>query len=442
MAGGYWVTQNKIIPGAYINFTTETQENINVSERGIVTMPLILDWGIVRQFVMVDYNTDFKAVLGYDILDPKALLIKEALKRARYLLLYRINSGVKAAKTHENLTITARFEGVRGNAITVVIAVNPDIPDSFIVTTYLSGIEVDEQQAASIEDLQDNDYVLWSGEGALTASAGIVLEGGSNTSITSSDYTDYFQACEVQEFNTISLPVDDAIIKGAAAAFVKRMIETEGKKIQVIMPSYTVADHEGIISVENGVILADGTAIDKIKAVAWVAGATAAANVNQDLTYSAYEDAVDVTSRYTDTQIEEMLKSGKFFFVPKRFNSSQVKIVVQNDINTFTSFTKEKGKEFHWNRSIRTMFDIGTTLPRLWEQQYIGKVDADQDGADLFTGDCINYFENLQELGAIKNFDSKSDLTVTINEDDSAYADVAVQIVKALKKLYMKVRLK
>lgn len=442
MAGGYWVTQNKVIPGAYINFTTEAQENITASERGIVTMPLVLDWGAVKQFVMVDYNTDFKAILGYDILDPKVLLIKETLKRAKYLLLYRINSGAKASKVVANLTVTARFEGIRGNAITVVIASNPDVEGSFIVTTYLAGVEVDEQQAKTIEELQDNDYVVWSGEGSLTASAGIVLEGGNNTSASSADYTDYFKSCEVQDFNVIGLPVEDTVIKGAATAFIKRMIETEGKKIQVVMPSYITADHEGVISVENGVILADGTVIDKVKAVAWVAGATAAANVNQDLAYSAYEDAVDVTERYTDTQIEAMLKSGKFFFVPKRFNNITVKVVVQDDINTFTSFTKEKGKEFHWNRSIRTMFDIGTTLPRLWEQQYIGKVNADQDGADLFTGDCINYFENLQQLGAIRNFDSKADLTVVVNNDDSAYADVAVQIVKALKKLYMKVRLK
>ena len=441
MAGGYWVTQNKVIPGAYINFTSESQENITASDRGVATMPLPLDWGLVKEFVMVDYNTDFKAVLGYDILDPKLIMVKEVLKRAKYLLLYRISSGLKASKTVGTFTITARFEGKRGNSITVKVVENPDIADGFIVTTYLDGIEVDEQQAKTIEDLEDNDYVIFSGEGALTANAGIILAGGTDTAPTSEDYTNYFQACEVQEFNVMGLPVEDITIKGAASAFVKRMIETEGKKIQVVMPEYSVADYEGVISVENGVVLADGTVIDKVTAVAWVTGATAAANVNQDLAYSAYEDAVDVTERYTDTQIAAMLNSGKFFFVPKRFNNN-LKIVVQDDVNTFITFTKEKGKEFHWNRSIRTMFDIGTTLPRLWEQQYIGKVDADQDGADLFTGDCINYFENLQGMSAIKNFDSNADLAVVVNDDDSAYAEVAVQVVKAFKKLYMKVRLK
>lgn len=440
---GYWITQNEVIPGAFINFTSESQENITVSDRGITTMPLTLKWGIVKQFVMVDSKTDFKTVLGYDILDPNLILVKEALKRAKYLLLYRISSGTKATKVHDNLTVTARFEGSRGNDITVVITANPDIEGSFIVTTYLAGVEVDKQQAQAIEELQDNDFVIWSGEGALTASAGIILEGGSDTLPTSEDYINYLQACEVQEFNTMGLPVEDSTIKGATAAFIIRMIENEGKKIQGVMPSYTIADHEGIISVENGVILADGTVIDKVKAVAWVAGAAAAANVNQDLAYSVYEDAVDVTERYNSKkQIEDMLNSGMFFFIPKRFRNKQTKIVVQDDINTFTSYTKSKGREFHWNRSVRTMFDIGTTLPNLWEEQYIGKVDANQDGADLFIGDCINYFENLQKMGAIKNFDSKADLTVIVNDDDSAYADVAIQIVKALKKLYMKVRLK
>lgn len=441
MAGGYWVTQNKVIPGAYINFASEGQENITASDRGIATMPLILDWGMVKEFVMVDFNTNFKAVLGYDILDPKLIMVKEVLKRAKYLLLYRISSGAKATKTNGTFTITARFEGTRGNSITVKVAANPDIVGGFIVTTYLEGIEVDEQQAKTVEDLQDNDYVVFTGTGALTASAGIILAGGTNTSPVSEDYTNYFKACEVQEFNAMGLPIEDITIKGAASAFVKRMIETEGKKIQVVMPEYSIADHEGVISVENGVILADGTVIDKVTAVAWVTGATAAANVNQDLTYSSYEDAVDVTERYTDTQITTMLNSGKFFFVPKKFKSG-IKIVVQDDINTYTSFTEEKNKEFHWNRSIRTMFDIGTTIPQLWEESYIGKVDADDDGKDIFIGDAVKYFENLQELHAIKEFDSKTDINVIVNDDESAYAELKIKVVKAFKKLYMNVKLR
>lgn len=442
MAGGNFTAQNKTIPGAYVNFTSEKQANVTASDRGIVALPLPLSWGLVKTFMLVDYSTDFKKVLGYDILDSALLLIKEALKRASQVLLYRINSGVKATVTTGALTITAAFEGARGNALTVKIAANVDIPGSFIVTTYLAGIAVDTQQATNAEDLVKNDYVVFSGTGLLVANAGAVLLGGTDTSPISEDYSTYFIGLEVQTFNTIALPIEDVTVKGAAAAFVKRMRDTEGKKIQVVLPDYKIADYEGVISVKNGVYLADGTQIDKIKAVAWVAGATAGAAINEDLTYSQYEDAVDVDTKYTNTQIEAALKAGEFLFIAKKNKNNVTKVLVQDDINTFVTITAEKGADFSSNRKIRTMDDIGTTLPELWEDSYIGQVDATEDGGDLFKGDANSYFTSLQDMNAIKNFDSNTDLNLIINADDSAYAEVGIYLVGSFKKLYMLVKMK
>lgn len=442
MAGGYFTTQDKVIPGAYINFTTDAQNNILSSQRGIVTMPLSLKFGAVRSFILVDNKTDFSSILGYDISNPELLLIKEALKRAKYLLLYRINTGTKAEKTINGLTITAKHEGSRGNDISVSITANADLEGSFNVKTYLSGKEVDLQHASTIGELKENNFVDFSGDGAtsLPASVGIGLSGGTDIEALSEDYTTYLNALEVQDFNVIGLPVNDTVVKGIATNFVKRMIEQEGKKIQLVVADYSSANHEGVISVENGVKLIDGTIVNKLNAVAWVSGATAAALVNEDITYSAYEDAVDVDTRYTNTQIEKMINEGKFFFVPKMFNGV-TRVVVQEDINTFVGYTNEKEREFHWNRSVRTMFDIGTTIPQLWEERYIGKIDADDDGLNAFKGDLINYFTNLQQMKAIRNFDDKTDINVKLNAD-TAIAEIAVQVVKAFKKLYMTVKLK
>jgi len=442
MAGGNFTAQNKTIPGAYVNFTSEKQRAVTASDRGIVALPLLLSWGLAKTFMLVDYSTDFKKVLGYDILDPALLLIKEALKRASQVLLYRINSGVKASVTTGALTITAAYEGARGNALTVKIAANVDIPGSFIVTTYLAGIAVDTQQATNAENLVKNDYVAFSGTGVLVANAGAVLIGGTDTSPIGEDYSTYFIGLEVQTFNTIALPIEDVTVKGAAAAFVKRMRDTEGKKIQVVLPDYKIADYEGVISVKNGVCLADGTQIDKIKAVAWVAGATAGAAINEDLTYSQYEDAVDVDTKYTNTQIEAALKAGEFLFIAKKNKNNVTKVLVQDDINTFVTITAEKGADFNSNRKIRTMDDIGTTLPELWEDSYIGQVDATEDGGDLFKGDANSYFTALQSMNAIKNFDSNTDLNLIINADDSAYAEVGIYLVGSFKKLYMLVKMK
>ena len=45
MAGGNWIAQNKVRPGAYINFDTEAPEGVLIGSRGIATMAMNLDWG-------------------------------------------------------------------------------------------------------------------------------------------------------------------------------------------------------------------------------------------------------------------------------------------------------------------------------------------------------------------------------------------------------------
>lgn len=438
MAGGTWTVQNKVRPGAYINFTGTNKNATTASDRGVVTIPLTLNWGETKNFIEVDSKTDFKKILGYDILDSKLILIKEALKRASKSLIYRVNSGTKATKIADTLTITAKYEGTRGNDITVKITANPDIKDSFVITTYLSGEEVDEQLAKNIEELKTNDYVEFKGTGVLVASAGIALETATDTNASSGDYTEYFNALEIQEFNVIALPIEDATIKGAAVNFVRRMRETEGKKIQVILPDYARADYEGVISVKNGVILSDGTTIDKIKATAWIAGATAGANINQSNTYTAYDDATDTDTKYTNTQIIEALNKGEFIFVPK-----QGRAVIEQDINTLTTLTQTKGKEFRKNRVIRVLDEIGNTISKTFEKSYIGKMDNNENGRTLFKSDIIYYFNTLQNINAIQNFNSNTDIEVIKGQEvDSVIANVGIQPVDSMEKLYMTVNLK
>ena len=45
LGGGSFTTQNKELPGAYINFVSAASASAALSDRGIATMPLELDWG-------------------------------------------------------------------------------------------------------------------------------------------------------------------------------------------------------------------------------------------------------------------------------------------------------------------------------------------------------------------------------------------------------------
>ncbi|MFK0524752.1 phage tail sheath family protein [Paenibacillus illinoisensis] len=441
MAGGTWETQNKVIPGTYINFVSEARSLSVVGERGIVTMALPLSWGPAKQLVTLEAGEDYFELLGYDATAPELLLIREALKRARTLILYRLNDGVAATATTGNLVVTAKYSGLRGNAISVVVQTNVDDPSKFDVITLVDGNKQETQIVSDITGLVANDWVTFAAaasDNALATTAGAPLTGGTDGTVTNADHTNYLTAIEVHDFNTIGLVSDDNTLKALYTAFVKRLRDGEGKKVQLVVTNYTTADHEGVISVKNGVILSDQTVIDRIKAVAWVAGATAGAAVNQSLTYSAYDDAVDVDTRYTNGAIETALLNGEFLFIANRGQA-----VVQQDINTFKSFTPTKGSEFRKNRVLRVLDGIANDTKSVFDRFYIGKVDNNPDGRMLFRAELVSLFNTYQEIGAIQNFDAQTDILVQAGTaKDAVYVEANAQPVDAMEKLYMRVKVK
>ncbi|GGI44357.1 hypothetical protein GCM10008018_06700 [Paenibacillus marchantiophytorum] len=435
MAGGTYTVQNKVRPGAYFNFTTNASLG-TLGDRGITTMALKLSWGPVKQVLAIHAFDNIKTLLGYDLTDPKLMLIREALKRAGTLLLYRLNAGTKASATAGGLTATAKYGGVRGNELKVIVQTNVDDAAKFDVRTLLGSDEVDKQVVADIAGLIPNEWIVWSGTGSLTATAGASLTSGADGTVLNADHSDYLSAIEVFDFQTVALPSNDPTLKSVYAAFTKRLREGEGRKIQAVLENYPSANYEGVISVKNGVVLADATVIDSVSATAWVAGATAAARVNETLTYQAYDDAVDANPRYTNSQIEAALKAGEFVFT-----QNQGRALVEQDINSLTSFTVAKGKPFSKNRVIRVLDAINNDLKRTFESFYIGKVDNNPDGRNLLKNEYVKYLESLQAIGALKNFNSQTDITVVQGEaSDSVYSQVAVQPVDAVEKIYTKVK--
>ena len=45
MAGGTWTSQNKVLPGTYINVKSQGSINANVGDRGVVAIAEPLSWG-------------------------------------------------------------------------------------------------------------------------------------------------------------------------------------------------------------------------------------------------------------------------------------------------------------------------------------------------------------------------------------------------------------
>lgn len=438
MAGGTWTTQNKVRPGVYVNVASNGSVAGKMGERGTAALALTLPWGQAGVILKLTAQEDFQKKLGYDLTAAELLAVREVLKRAGTLLLYRLNQGVKATVTNNGVQVTALYGGERGNALKVIIEKNIDDNAQFDVRTLLENTEVDKQTVATAAGLAANDYVEFkpNGPGTLTLTAGMPLVGGANGTVTNAEHSDFLAALEVQDFQTVGLVSEDNTLKALYSAYVKRLRNTEGKKVQAVLSDYATADHEGIISVANGVVLSDGTMVDKAHAVAWVAGATAAAAVNESLTYQAYDDAVDADVRFSHSETVAALTDGELLFT---YNGGRA--VVEQDINTFTSFSPDKGKAFSKNRVLRVLDGIAGDLKRIFENYFIGKLPNNEDGRALFWSQCVTYMNDLQNLGAIENFNAQSDIVVTPGSDsDSVVLEVAVKPVDSVEKVYMKVK--
>ncbi|MCY8420295.1 phage tail sheath family protein [Bacillus inaquosorum] len=463
--GTFTVGKEKERAGIYFNFKTTAEDRVSVGERGTVALPIASSWGEVKKFISISSIEDLNKKVGLNIDDPSLLLLREAMKKANTVLLYRLTEGLRAqADISEGVKATALYGGTKGNDIIIRITENVIDSSKVDVTTYLDQSEVDKQTVSKAEELKANKLVEFTGKGDLTvsipltgtapedvsgdlpASSGIRLSGGTDKTPTNADYTAFLEAAETEYFDTIALPVEDnEQLKATFVAFIKRLRDNQGLKVQGVLSNYK-GDHEGIINVTGGVLLEDGTEITPEKATAWVAGASAGATFNQSLTFVEYAGAVDVLTRLDNDQVIQRLANGEFLFT---YDSRDKSVSVEKDINSLTSLTAEKNKMFQKNKIVRVLDainnDLTSQLKALIKSRKASGSDvpATNDGLQFVKTLITQYLSVLQDNGGITNFDSENDITIALNSDrDGFLIDLAVQPVDAAEKFYFNVEVK
>ena len=425
LGGGTFLVQNKVLPGAYINFVSRPRAMGSLGERGVVCVGMEMDWGEegMRTVEAADFRTDSRALFGYDYLSDEMKDMRELFLHAEKVKVYRLNGGEKAAATVEGLTVTAKYAGKRGNDICVAIVANVDEDGYFDVETYLGTERVDTQTAATIEELEDNDFVVFGGTGALTAAAGTYLAGGATAAVTGSGYTDFLEAAEAEDFNVLAYNGSDETTKKLFVNFTKRMRQEEGVKFVTVLHDHAAADHEGVISV--------GTAAELVY---WVAGATAGAEVNESLTNTVYDGEYEVDAKMKKSEYIKGIQEGQFLFYEEDGN-----LRVLRDINSFTSFEAAKNSDFSSNRVVRVLDSIAGDVANIFSKYYLGKQSNNANGRNLLKAEILAYHEELMKIEAIENFVAE-DITVEkgVEKQDVVIYE-CVQPVDAMEKLYMKV---
>lgn len=183
LGGGSFTTQNKELPGAYINFVSAASASAALSERGIATMPLEMDWGVeggIFEVSAADFQKNSQKIFGYAYDHAKLKGLRDLFIGTKTFYGYRLNSGGAKA---ENAFATAKYSGTRGNDLKIVIQANADNEVLFDVVTYLDTVKVDSQTVANVADLVANDYVTFKSDATLEVTASTPLTGGTNGTV-------------------------------------------------------------------------------------------------------------------------------------------------------------------------------------------------------------------------------------------------------------------
>jgi len=430
LGGGNWVAQNKVLPGTYANFVSTERAFSVDTERGIVTVPYVGEWGATGEVVSLtaeEFSRHSPSILGYAWDAPEMREFREIYRHSRLVHFYRLNSGgVKATAP----LATAKYVGERGNDLAYVISANVDDPTAFDVVTLLDNIAIDRQVVPFGETPADNGLLVWDENATLivTPTAGTPLTGGSSVPVTNGDHLNYLDAIESYHFHAMACPSDNPTLISTYAEYNRRMRNERGIKFELVCYNPTDnSDFEGVRDVLNTVT--DG---GTYSLVYWMAGIVAGTTVNASAMNTIYDGEYTVNANFTQTQLEQAKLGGKLAL---HRVGSDYRILA--DINSLQTVTAEKNEDFKQGQTIRVIDHVAYADASIFANKYIGNIPNDQDGRVSLWVDLVKIREDLQTLRAIQNFES-SDVEIEPGETPrSVFVRSAIQPTHAMEQLYM-----
>ena len=431
LGGGSFTVQNKKLPGAYINFVSVAAASATLSDRGVATMPLELDWGKEGEVFEVtneDFQKNTLKIFGYAYDHVKMKGLRDLFLNAKTLYVYRLNGGGTKAS---NIYAEALYGGTRGNDLKIVIQTNADDDEKFDVKTLMGTTEVDSQTVSAASELVANDYVKFKTEADLAVTASTPLTGGTNKTVDGTAHQSYLDKIQPYSYNTMGVVVTDDTTKKLYASFNKRLRDEMGIKFQLVLHNHA-ADYMGVISIKNNVTDSGESAASLVY---WVTGLEAGCAVNKSCQNRLYDGEFTVDTDFTQTELEQAIDAGEF--VLHQVNSD---VRVLDDINTMVTTSDTQGDVFKDNQTIRVIDQIANDIAVVFNTKYLGTVPNDEAGRLSLWSDIVKHHQELQDIRAIENF-SDSDVSVEAGNDKKSVAvNDAVQPVNAMGKLYMTVQ--
>lgn len=450
--GGIWTVQNKQRPGAYINFKSVPKPVGRLGDRGTVTAALPMSWGPEGKLIEL-YGTDLLdgkslAKVGCTAFDDSSLPFRMLLSGCYKALVYRANTGGDKASMQlvatagSEVSVFAKYSGIVGNKLSVIIAADKPVAGQSTIQVLFDGklqesIIVDTNDAQGLPNVVSEWISFTVGDGATTvpSTAGATLTGGLDGNVTA-DFSEYFNLITAKaNWQCMVIQSTDAGLPALISAKIKSLRQELGRKVQAVVYNNNSADDEGIISPKGQGFKTATETITSELFMLWVASITAGSAVNQSNTARVIEGATEIIGYIPENEIADNLKQGWFIITYRQDGA----VCVEQDINTFRSFTPDKNYAFSKNRAVRCLDEIGNRTALTFNVNYAGKEDNNKTGRNTYKGELISMLDDMYDIGAIDEFDSADVIVLPGEQIDAVVVDMYIQPVDSMEKLYMTV---
>lgn len=424
LGGGNFTTQNKVLPGAYVNIVSANSVSSNMGERGYVAMALPLPWGVDGAIFTVTasaFRKNALQIFGFEYDSEEAKGLRDLFKNITTLFCYKLmNGGAKAS----NSISEAKYKGSFGTQISTEIVVGT-AQGTYDVNVYVGTSLAYSKTVSSVAELkaEDNPWVTWTidtlAETAKTSLSGNDLDGAD---ATVTQHTEFLTAAEAYTFNAMGCVSNEDAIKELYIQACKDARDNSGIKYQLVVFN-KAADYEGVVNVKNS-----------LDAVWWTTGAVAGCPVNSSNTNKTYDGEFVIPADYSKAELELAIESGEFVF-----HRVADEIRVLEDINSLKTTSATKGEDFKSNQTIRVVDQIAMDIAKIFNSKYLGKIPNDKAGRISLWSDIVNHHQELQNIRAIEDFSADD---VVIEQGDTKKSVVvtdSITVVNAMSQLYMSV---
>ena len=415
----------RVLPGVSVE-TVAGERAAQQGVTGVVAMPLTLPWG--AKVTELSPSDDTRVSLGYRRSDPALKLVNEVLNHANRLILYRLNTGTQATGTiSSGLTAKAMYGGARGNDLSVIVEA---AGDGWMVKTYLDTVEMDSQTVTSAVGFTANGLITLEGEGALAAKT-VKLTGGADGDAKSIDTGT--SAEDVQKL----------------VGYVKERRDPEVCDMIQLVQSVTATDNEAVYHSTVGGKTADYE-LTPAEACATMAGILSRCGISDSATnFDDVAGWIDVSTRLTIEQQKARTQAGEILF---GLRNGAVKVLY--DINSLTTHTSARPKDWHKGLVVRTHDKYAKDLQLLLEEKVIGYrgtrngIRNSVEGRNLVKGMIAKMTaEEYVDRGYIARRSdedpqgfSADDISVKLgNERDAIDVKVGIKPNDAIDKIYVTV---